>query len=190
MSMTILIVICILIILLVTPLLLSVSVINGTYSVVLRYLFIKKIFSNGLEEKKKEEPKKKKRRLKLSKVEIKEIIFVLLSKAFNRTKKLFKKTYFKEFELNVSISGKDASDTGIKYGNYSALIYTLLKQLSSILNLEIKKVDIEPDFIKENEDIEYSVKFKIKVKLISLLIFAIVIGLMILKFLRNNKSKT
>ncbi len=61
--------------------------------------------------------------------------------------KLYKTFTINEFYLTMHITGSDAADTAIKYGNLSAWLFPLLGKVASTCKMKKYDIDISPDFL-------------------------------------------
>lgn len=130
-------------------------------------------------EKKKEKNKKKKSEKEKEKSEnkkeknstdFKEVLNIIKS----LSEDLFKfasKIYISDFDLFISVASDDAAETAVNYGRYNAAVHTVLSAVKNIFEIKKQKIFIVPDF--KGDKTVYSLKSKILVKGIYVLIFAV-----------------
>ena len=85
-------------------------------------------------------------------------------------KALLKHTKLKNIRVAITVSGEDAADTAIKYGQVCSAAYPVLSYIDSFKTVSFKKIDIKSDFEENKKEFEFS--FKIKIQIIYMLISA------------------
>ena len=60
--------------------------------------------------------------------------------------KIFKGFKLKDFYIDFVIADEDACDCAVKYGRYSALVYSGIAFISQLFTVRLKTVDIRPQF--------------------------------------------
>lgn len=108
-------------------------------------------------------------------------------KVFHRVLKSVK---IYDVEVYWLISGNDAFETATSYAKAQAAVHSVYGFLDSILNLEVKKFDITPDFIsgnKENSKLDFSLKASITVW--RALVIGIIFIVKLIKLILKNKKE-
>lgn len=111
----------------------------------------------------------------------------IINKSLYGIKKLFKHLYIENVNIGVLIYKGDPFDTAIHYGKFSAYIYSTLSYISNIANIDIKRCDVRPNFVNDEEFIKFSCKIVIKPVII--LIIALKVGFVFLKYKLKTKLK-
>ncbi|MEG1447738.1 MAG: hypothetical protein RR048_00905 [Oscillospiraceae bacterium] len=102
------------------------------------------------------------------------------SKAFI---KLVKGVRIYDIEIYFLVAGTDAYKTALKFATVEGAFHTHLAVISNALDVRLKKVIIEPNFINNNEVYDYNLKIKIKpiTVVCCLIYFAYKFGITLLK---------
>ena len=114
------------------------------------------------------------------KTELVKELFAILKILFNRFKKLLKKIRFRKFSLNVLVGSEDAAKTAILYGELCSLIYPLVTLLSVCLDFKSENISVNSDFL--NSDVKINLSSVIKVRMSSLLGFAMSTAFSVIKY--------
>ncbi len=114
------------------------------------------------------------------KTELVKELFEILKLILTRFKKLLKKVRFKVLLLDLSIASEDAANTAILYGRICTLIYPLISMLSVSSGFSADKISVKTDFLSEDIKLELSSVAKIRIS--SLLIFAVSTALLVVRF--------
>ncbi|BED92341.1 MAG: hypothetical protein RsTaC01_0033 [Candidatus Paraimprobicoccus trichonymphae] len=109
-------------------------------------------------------------------------VLTLISKF---TKKILKKTKIKEFKLVLCISGEDALDISVKYGQACSVVYPSVSLINSICYIKNINIDIFPDFLSKKNYFE--IKLDIKTKLFYVIYSVILFSLKYIKILKKGK---
>ena len=164
---------------------------DGDWHTVARYLFIKinvmKIIKKSEEKALKSEKKAKKNAKKDKKKKEKsekdkdkdknkknvgwETIKDLLNSAKEPTKILIKKTSVSDLDVKIIVSGEDAAQTAIKYGNICITVHTAIAALRNYVKVNIKNMNLGCDFL--NNKTTYDIKFNIKIRVFTIIILTI-----------------
>ena len=108
--------------------------------------------------------------------------------ATDTLKDLFKRITVTEFTLNVQVAGEDAADTAIKYGYCCSVIFPTVSAILSVVKYKERNVKIVPDF-SDNPETKIDGKVIARIRICSLLCFAVTKLGKILKLLINYKIK-
>ena len=108
--------------------------------------------------------------------------------ATDTLKDLFKRITVTEFTLNVQVAGEDAADTAIKYGYCCSVIFPAVSAILSVVKYKERNVKIVPDF-SDNPETKIDGKVIARIRICSLLCFAVTKLGKILKLLINYKIK-
>lgn len=79
------------------------------------------------------------------------------------TGRLLRKVRFTHMSVRVSVGCEDASQTAIRFGQFSTGIYNVLGTISHLCTLRVKEVSIFPDFIRD--ETQYDISFRVKLRL-------------------------
>lgn len=101
--------------------------------------------------------------------------------------RMLKKTRIKNLNIIIKVASEYPDETALLYGQFSMGIYNIIAHLTNCIKVNIKKIEITPDFTKQETD--YYIYFKVKIRLCHIL-FAL-FG-MLIKFVGNTifKEKT
>lgn len=156
---------------------------DGTFTMYIKYAFLK--FSIFPMKEKKEKPKKEKKKTekpeeekekKKKTKEKKDNIFLnfyknqgfeatlqLIADALNAAGGMFggifKHFVFRELYLSMSIVGSDAADTAIKYGKISSAVFPAMGFICSKAKVKKYDIDITPDFVGKEDKAEFHFQF-------------------------------
>lgn len=139
---------------------------------------------------KKEKPKEKKQKTKKSKkkkfpyLDFAKKVIPNLPRA---VKYLFRHTIIVKLKLDMIVSGLDAAETAIKFGNMNVLVYGLLTLAENIVTIKPKEIHITPDFYSEKND--YKLSFVIRFIPLAIIIAILPLGFTTLKALREIKKE-
>ncbi len=176
-------------------------------NVVFGYLFFKKLIFPNDKPKKDKEPKKQKKKSKKSPQKNKpkpkkettssdfnEILNTLKEQLPNikkTTKALLSAIKIRKLNVNWRIGSDDAFDTAMKYGKYNGGFFIVYGMLSNIISIKPEKINIYPDFLSEDEDIDVKMRIYISpAKVISAAVgFAVGFIKSYLNTNKNNKEK-
>lgn len=111
----------------------------------------------------------------------------IIDKSIYGIKKLFKHLYIENVNIGILIYKGDPFDTAINYGQVSAYVYSTISYISNIANIDIKRCDIRPNFVNDEEFIKFSCKILIKPVII--LLIALKVGFVFLKYKLKTKLK-
>lgn len=149
-------------------------------------------FPKEKKEKKEETDKKDKKRKKKKKKSKKKFPYLDFAKKVipslpRMVKYLFRHTIIVKLNFNMVISGSDAADTAIKYGNMNAIVYGLIALAENIITIKPKEIHIIPDFYSEKND--YKVSFVIRFIPMAILIAVLPVIFTALKALIQIKKE-
>lgn len=142
---------CILMLLLWLPLTITISY-KEDFTLDLKYLFIKyRIYPKQAVQSKKKIKKtpKKKKKPKTSGKERLHIVWDLVQSAKKPVYYLSKRLKIRELEVSVMVGGEDAAKIAMDYAKINSSFYTLLATLYNFVDIQLKTVHIECDFLKE-----------------------------------------
>lgn len=114
---------------------------------------------------KSEKPKKKVEKQTFA--EIVELILSAVKSILKPTAKLMSKIRLTAVDINIAVCGEEADKTAIKFGEITTAIYSTLGYLNQLIKVKIKRVDIRPDFVGDED--RYDITFKIKLRLYQIL---------------------
>lgn len=78
-----------------------------------------------------------------------------------KTVKIFlRKIKIKHLSLRVSVSGEDAFETAIKYGQASGVIYPACNYLKELMNIKELNLLVEPDFKSFQSNVFFKTRFR------------------------------
>ncbi|MDR3179238.1 MAG: DUF2953 domain-containing protein [Oscillospiraceae bacterium] len=89
-------------------------------------------------------------------------IFLIVSKFLKCLKNIYKSIKVKKFDLNLSISCKEANETALLYANICGIIYPVLYRFTKDKNIKNINVNIYPDFNLNNLKFYMDIKFNIR----------------------------
>ncbi|MBR6510400.1 MAG: DUF2953 domain-containing protein [Clostridia bacterium] len=69
----------------------------------------------------------------------------------------------KKVILNLVISGDDAADTAIKYGQVCTAVYPVLSFFESVCGVDFKKINVKSDFTDNKNEFDFSLLIKLKI---------------------------
>ena len=72
----------------------------------------------------------------------------IVGKVSKSVRKLLKKIYVNDIEIDMSVSKEDPFETGMYYGKVNAFVYSFMSFLNNAFNLQYKSVKIYPNFEK------------------------------------------
>lgn len=99
------------------------------------------------------------------------MLIKMLKSTLSKFAKLLKHTIVKKFNFNITVSGNDAADTAIKYGNVCSVVYPLSTLLSKCVNFKPENISVYSNFNDNNTN--FNLSFIITVKIIYLIGFAV-----------------
>jgi hypothetical protein len=70
----------------------------------------------------------------------------LLPRCLGPVRRLLRRTAVARLELAVTVAGADAADTAVAFGRMNAAVYTAVAALDRIVTLQVRRIDITPDF--------------------------------------------
>lgn len=108
------------------------------------------------EEKETAKPKKTK-----SKIDF-DTIKQMISNAKPPMLRLFRKIRVKQIYIDILVGGEDAAKTALNYGKFNIAVNGFLCWLTNTLTVEVKEVNIEADFSKEESDLFAHAKIKLR----------------------------
>lgn len=172
-------VILLILVLLVSSAALYVACENGEFTLTARYLFLK--FPLSLEKKEKGPPKAKPQKKTESKKKEppKEktplsqsirLIWDLVQAAAQDLGILLSKLRLCHFTLRLTLAEEDAAQTGIRYGQTCAYVYSGLALVQGLMKVrKVGKIELTPDFQAEAPRTDYFFSFCLKLRMGSLL---------------------
>lgn len=135
----------------------------------------------------KREKKSKKKQSIFEKLGLVGLLFepsVKLLKFLNRGFKI------KNFRINFEIAGEDACKTAVFYGNFCCFFYGFFKLLSSVCNVEVDHIKIEPNFRSEVSNYNSSFCMQIRIGRLFAGLFLYIFTIIVKIFLNNiNQNK-
>lgn len=109
-------------------------------------------------------PKKPKKKVtETSFMETVELVLTAIKAVIGPTSKLLSKLRMKVVYLNIVVCGDDADKTAIKFGAINTAIFNVLANLKRFFKVKIKRIDIRPDFVGDED--RYDIYFKVKLRL-------------------------
>lgn len=69
----------------------------------------------------------------------------------------------KKVVLNLIISGDDAADTAIKYGQVCTAVYPVLSFFEAVCGVDFKKINVKSDFTDGKNEFDFSLLVKLKI---------------------------
>lgn len=116
-----------------------------------------------------------------------EMIMDYVRSAWPPVKKLFKKIRWYDVYVDWVVASDDAAKTALTYGGICAFMYPFFEWLTTYFAANVKDVNIEPDFSKEQQDI--FIYFVLKLRLSTALACTIWLAWRVLKtYLKYNES--
>lgn len=109
-------------------------------------------------------------------------IVALLSYIGSQSKTTFgkvgKRVVFKRFEVALSVHGKDAADTAIKYGMLGTVAFPAMSKFVKTANVKNYDLDITPDFLAKEDKGEFHLTVAVRpLRLVSPLVpYAVKVG--------------
>lgn len=103
-------------------------------------------------------------------------------------KDLFKRVTIVSLRLNIQIAGEDAADTAIKYGYCCSVIFPAVSAILSVVKYKERNIQVVPDF-SDDPETKIDGKLVARIRICSLLLFAVTKIGKILKLLINYKIK-
>lgn len=116
------------------------------------------------------EPSKKKPKSKVDETtfgETVELVLTAIKAVLKPTAKLLSKVRLQAVDINIAVCGDDADKTAVKYGQINIAIFNTLSNLKRFIKVKIKRVDIRPDFVGDED--RYDIFFKVKLRLYQIL---------------------
>lgn len=116
-------------------------------------------------EKQKDEPDKKSNKKKFtldSVLEILELVKQALSSLRDPLGWFLRKIRYRDLWLNVSVCQEDAHQTALRYGQVQAIFHSVFSLLRSCIDIQTTDIQINADFIGEEEHFSGGVKVKIR----------------------------
>ncbi|MFZ2538152.1 MAG: DUF2953 domain-containing protein [Oscillospiraceae bacterium] len=111
----------------------------------------------------------------------------LIKSIFPNSMRMLKHIRITSLKLCMTVACEDADQTAIAYGVATASIHTLLGVLDNTFKLNIKSVDIAPDFV--SGEAKYDISFKVKLRFVHMLFASIgIIVKIIVNTMKNKKS--
>lgn len=141
----------------------------------------KKAKKKVAKEVKKKTQKPTKKAHKFSFQETVEFVLTLMKSIFKPTAKLLKHLRITKLSLNMTVCGEEAAQTAILFGQVNTAIYNLLAHLDNLITLQIKEVNIVPDFV--SDEAKYDITFKVKLRFWHIIVALVC---MLAKFLANT----
>jgi len=90
-------------------------------------------------------------------------LLALFREMLTHIKALLKHTKLKNIKVAITVSGDDAADTAIKYGQVCSATYPVLSYIDSFKTVNFKKIDIRSDFEENKKEFEFSLKIKLQI---------------------------
>ncbi len=87
-------------------------------------------------------------------------------------KRLVKKIRINEIYIDSVVGGEDAAKVAMNYGMQNAAVHGLLAWLDSVARITVKEVKIEADFFREESDLFFHCKVKIRVSTLLLCVIS------------------
>lgn len=115
----------------------------------------------------KKPPAKKKKVDKLTFGETVEMVLSGISAVLKPTGKLLSRLRLTTVDIRIAVCDDAADETAIKFGEVATAIYSVLGYLNQLITVRIKRVDIRPDFVGDED--RYDMRFKVKLRLYSVL---------------------
>ena len=106
----------------------------------------------------KEKPKPKKETTSSDFGEILDILKEQLPNIKKTTKKLFGAIKIKKLYVNWKIAAEDAFETAMNFGKLNGVFYVVYGMLSNILKIEPKQINIYPNFLTEESEINVKMR--------------------------------
>lgn len=69
----------------------------------------------------------------------------------------------KKVVLNLIVSGEDAADTAIKYGQICTAVYPVLSFFDSVCKINFKEINVKSDFADGKNEFDFSLLVKLKI---------------------------
>jgi len=128
-------------------------------------------------------PKKKKLEKNIPDLDI-NLIKMLVDSVAHPVKKLIRKIKITEFYIDSIVGGSDAAKAAINFGLQNAAVYAAIAWLKTVSNVKVEKINIQPDFMRE--DSEFTLHCKIKIKTGTVIVCALAFMFKIMKLKANE----
>lgn len=139
----------------------------------LKYLFFRMVLFPAPEKKEKKKRKKEKAKPEEKKPkpeEQKKTLSETISTGIdflkplpNTLRRLKEKLTVEKLKIYIRVAGEDAAETGIEYGRTCGIVFGALATLRNILQIHVKAIKIEPDFVNYKSEIQISGQLRIRV---------------------------
>ena len=113
-------------------------------------------------------------------------LWELFKGIINKFVKLLRRISFKKIELTITVSGEDAAQTAIRYGELSAAVYPVFSLLDTASNVQIKTINLYADFNAEHAKLNVDFSLHVQARLLFLIILTIGILLEWMKFKKQG----
>lgn len=151
-------------VLLVVPMALHIRYDGATTRVWLRILFFKFLISDSSKSKKEKEEKTEKNKKSKPKKDFFGILHLITDVARSGIKAgkiAIKHLRFYGVRVYWKIARNDPYETGLAYGQTTAVIYPVLGALANFFKVKFEKVEVIPDFTAEKDSCDITLKAKI-----------------------------
>ena len=95
-------------------------------------------------------------------------IFLFFKSCLDPFKYLLKTIKFKNVCLDLSVTGEDAAQTAIRYGQACSLVYPTVSFFQSKANVKLKQINVKSEFEQKNSSFSFSMV--VSLRIISLII--------------------
>ena len=86
---------------------------------------------------------------------VKALLAFLGAQTSSTLKKVGKRFIVKNFNVGLTVTGKDAADTALKYGEIAAIGYPALEKLGANMTVKKSSLNLTPDFIGRKDKAEF-----------------------------------
>jgi len=113
------------------------------------------------------------------------LIRIMVDSAAHPLKRLIKKIKITELYIDSIAGGGDAAKAALNYGVQNAAVYSAVAWLESVSTVNIERINIQADFMRE--DSVFLLHFKVKIKIGTVILCALIF---FIKFIRIKARKT